>query len=182
VKNEPERHSRIGLIALLGAVAFAAAALLNLGGFGRRLDAFFRFPITPEHAPPAAPALPPPVLAEALTQAWFLDAPGYDGAEAEQKRTGAPLLVFFHKRACEPCRRVEHELLASPEMKHFLEGAVRVRVDVGAGAREDLLAQKLQVATLPALVAISPTGALHPITLQRGGLLLSPAQVVAQLP
>ncbi len=121
--------------------------------------------------------------AEALTQAWFLDAPGYEGAAAEQKKTGAPLLVFFHKRACEPCRMVEHQLLAAPELKHVLEGTVRVRVDLGSGPREELLAQKLQVASLPALVSISPAGAVRAITLQRGGLLLlSPAQVDAQLP
>ena len=191
MKNERERSGSIGFIILFSVICFGAAVVFDLGGIGGKVNKLLAFgpPDTP--SAPAAPAPAPTALpsaaiktgdgAPAVTQAWFLDSGGYDGAVSERKSTGASMIIYFQKRGCDACRIVERELLASAEMKRFLASVVKVRIDVAAGDPETRIAQHFKVSDLPSLVAVSPSGDAHLVQLQRGGGLIPTEKVIASL-
>ncbi len=194
--TEPSaRSSRIAVLSLLAILIFATAVALDLGGLGswfqKMLMPASPAPSSSDAGPAAAPgearpfpgAQPPapPPPPDSLTQAWFLDSPGYDGAIAEAKKVNASVVIYFRKPQCEPCKRVEHDLLAAPELKRALETKGKVRIDVSAGEREARIAGQYNVQELPELIAIAPDGSARRIALTRGGILMSPAQVIAAL-
>lgn len=82
---------------------------------------------------------------------WHTD---FAKAEAEAKRLGRPLLVHFHATWCGPCRRMEREVLNTPEVLAQLDAAfVAVKVD------SDLypeLTRKCVVRALPSDVVLDP--------------------------
>jgi len=157
----------IGGVALLAAALFAGALAFDLGGLQSKL---FAEPIA-AHA--IAPTFPPP--AAAITPAWYIGASGYDGAEQEQKTARANLIVYFQQRSCDGCRKFEKEVLAAPEVKSFLAGVVKVRVDPGDGEREQVLARRLGVSQLPAVAVIPQQG---PPRLLPQGALSSPHALI----
>lgn len=126
----------IGWVVLFAALAFGAAFAVDFHGLQRAI-----LDERPRHA---------------VTPAWYLDASGYDGAEAEQKSAQAPMLVYFHKRVCEPCRKFEHEVLGPA--KPQLASVVKVRVDVDAGDREKQLAKRFGVESAPGLALVPADG------------------------
>ena len=165
----------IGGLALLLALAFGAALLLDVGGLQGKLLAdgpSSEHKVTPRFAPAAAPRPP----AAEITPAWFLGASGYDGAELERQSARAPLLVYFQKRACDGCRRFEKEVLAAPEVKSFLGTVVKVRLDPDDGDREQKLAHRFGVTDLPAVVVVAQQG---PPRLLPQAALRSPHQLIA---
>jgi thiol:disulfide interchange protein len=150
-------RSWIGGLALLLAVVFGAALWFDVGGLQGRL-----FAEPAEKAQAIAPKLPPAAAAPhapaEITPAWFLGASGYDGAELERQSARASLLLYFQKRSCEGCRRFEKEVLAAPEVKSFLTGVVKVRVDPDDGDREQRLARRFGVSQLPAVAVVPAQG------------------------
>ncbi|HLJ12604.1 MAG TPA: thioredoxin family protein [Planctomycetaceae bacterium] len=57
---------------------------------------------------------------------WMTD---FDAAHAEAKRLNRPLLVHFYGNNCPPCRRMEKEVLNSPQLLKLLDsGFVAVKV------------------------------------------------------
>ena len=147
---------RLGTAVFLGALALAALLVLDLGGLRTRL-----FADTPERPSKIAPKLPAPSAekpAAPITPAWFLDASGYDGAELERQAAGASMVIYFQKRKCEPCRKFEHDILGSPEVKSFLQDVVKVRVDPDDGDAERKLAMRFGVSGVPAIAVIPHQG------------------------
>ncbi len=164
-------------------LAFAGALWRDVGGINEQMANLIHF--SPPPAPPSSltekldaattgPAVPQ------VTQAWFLNASGYEGAEAERKRSGARMVVYFHRHGCELCRRVEHELFASAEMKHLLLGVVKVRVDIEAGPPEIRLAQQLGAGDTPTMIAIGADGVVRKVPLQAAGALVSGAHLALE--
>jgi len=180
VTTPRERGGTIGLIVFALALAFGAAIWFDVGHIGEQLARLVSDNPSRAAAPSAASRdRTPPASPVAITQAWYLDVPGYAGADDERRAAHAPMLVYFQTRSCDLCRRVDRELLASPEMKPLLDGAVKVRVDVMSSAREQRLAQKLGALAVPALIEIDAKGLSHKLPLELAGKLVSPAQLAA---
>lgn len=173
-------RSFIGVAVLLLALGFGVALVMDVGGLQSKL--FNEGP--PEKKPPAVAKLPAPADKPEpppgpVTPAWFVGANGFDGAELERQGARAPMVVYFQKRRCDGCRKFEHDVLASADVKGFLETAVKVRVDPEDGEREKKLAQRFGVVTVPAFVLVPQRGPAHQIPLQRASGLLSPRELIA---
>ena len=168
-------RSWIGGLVLLLAVAGVGALLLDVGGLQTKL---FAEPGEPQRAITAklAAAPAPGKPAADVTPAWFLGASGFDGAELERQSARAPLLVYFQKKSCDGCRRFEKDVLAAAEVKSFLSGVVKVRVDPGDGDREERLAKRFGVSQLPAVAVIPQQG---PARLLPDAALKSPRELIA---
>ena len=59
------------------------------------------------------------------------------------------------KRNCEACRRFEHDVLATAEVKSFLTDLVKVRVDAD---EEKKLAARFGVSATPSIVVVPRQG------------------------
>ncbi len=165
----------IGVVALLAALAFGAALVLDLGGIQARLfsDGPSRPPPPVAKLPAAAPLSKP---AAPITPAWYLGATGYEGAELERRAARASMVIYFQKRKCDACRRFEREVLGAPEVKAFLAEVVKVRVDAEDGAAERKLAGRFGVTGFPSVVVVGTRG---PPRVLEGRALSSAHQLVA---
>ncbi|HUJ26467.1 MAG TPA: thioredoxin family protein [Myxococcales bacterium] len=168
-------RSWIGGLALLLAVAFGALLWFDVGGVQTKL--FAEPGAKARVVVPKFPAAPPAATPSGeITPAWFLGANGYDGAELERQSARAPLIVYFQKKSCDACRRFEKDVLAATEVKAFLGGVVKVRVDPDDGDREQRLAHRFGVAQVPAVLVVPPQG---PPRLLPGTALKSPRELIA---
>lgn len=169
-------RSWIGGLALLLAVTFGALLWFDVGGLQTRLFADGASEAKRVVSPKLAQAPAPQRPAQEITPAWFLGANGFDGAELERQSARASLIVYFQKKSCDPCRRFEKDVLATPEVKSFLGGLVKVRVDPEDGEREQKLAHRFGVAQLPAVAVVPPQG---PPRLLPETALKSPRELIA---
>src|SRR3954469_4739200 len=162
----------IGAVVLVSALAFGTALVLDLGGLQSKL-----FADGPERvAPPAAklpPAAPPPRPAAPITPAWYIGGSGYEGAELERQAARASMVIYFQKRKCDACRRFEHEVLGSTEVKSFLVDLVKVRVDPDDDPK---LAARFGISSTPSVVVVPRQG---PPRVIPDRALSSPHQLVA---
>jgi thiol:disulfide interchange protein len=110
---------------------------------------------------------------------WYEGARGFADADAERKKTGAPMVVYFHTDWCGWCRKLESDYLASKEGADFLRGVLRVRVNPEEGSDENALAAEFGVRGFPAFFVVSADGGskrrVHPFTTEG---FMSPAQFV----
>jgi thiol:disulfide interchange protein len=84
---------------------------------------------------------------------WMKD---FDTAQSESQRLNRPLLIHFHADWCVPCRRMDRDVLSSPELaEQFQQAFVGVKVD--ADQHPELL-KRFGVRSLPADVVVSPDG------------------------
>ena len=162
----------IGGVVLIAALAFGAALVLDLGGLQSRL-----FAEGPEKPPAIAAKLPAPALppkpAAPITPAWFIGGSGYEGAELERQAARAAMVIYFQRHKCEACRKFEHEVLGSAEVKSFLTDLVKVRVDAD---EEKKLAARFGVTSTPAVVVVPRQGPPRAIP---DRALSSPHQLIA---
>jgi hypothetical protein len=148
---------RLGGLVFIAALVISLALVFDAGGvrsrvFGERPEQQREF------APPRLPAPATTTPSAAVTPAWYLGASGYEGAELERQSARANLIIYFQKRACDPCRKFEREVLASPEVKSFLADVVKVRVDPDDGAAERKLAARFGVSDVPAIAVVPDRG------------------------
>ncbi len=84
---------------------------------------------------------------------WLTD---FRTAEAEAQRLGRPLLIHFSAQWCIPCRRMDRDVLHSPELSaHLKRNFVGVKVDAD---REPDVLKKFGVRSLPADVVVTAQG------------------------
>lgn len=84
---------------------------------------------------------------------WKTD---FASAQAEAKKLKRPLVVHFCATWCGPCKRMEREVLCSPQMLKTLDaGFVAVKVDVGQNPN---LQTKYNISGLPTDIIFSPGG------------------------
>ena len=168
-------RSWIGGLALLAAAVFGGLLWFDVGGVQAKL-----FADPPDSKREIAAKLPAPAPASPpsaeITPAWFLGASGFDGAELERQSARATLLVYFQRKRCDGCRRFEKEVLAAPEVKSFLGTVVKVRVDPDDGEREQKLARRFGVSSLPAVAVVPQNG---PSRLLPAAAMESPRALVA---
>jgi hypothetical protein len=144
----------IGALVFVAALAFGGALVLDVGGLQSRL-----FAEGPEKAPPPSAKLPapapPPKPAAPITPAWYIGGSGYEGAELERQAARASMVIYFQKRDCDACRKFEHDVLGSAEVKSFLTDLVKVRLDFD---EEKKLASRFGVTGAPAIVVVPRQG------------------------
>jgi len=148
---------RLLLITMLGAAATAGCGPLPAGtppasppvraatarnAEGARTPADGR-PSAPSSAAAPAGATSPIALTD-----------DYEGALARAEAEGKPLLLFFTAPWCEYCRRLEGEVLATPEAQAATAHFVCVRVDF---ARRDLHEQ-YRVKVFPTIIPATSRG------------------------
>jgi YHS domain-containing protein len=84
---------------------------------------------------------------------WLTD---FNEAESEAKRLNWPLVVHFYGPSCPPCKKMEKELLLSPQVLKILDsGFIAVKVDV---AKNLNLQPRFQIAAMPTDIILSPEG------------------------
>lgn len=77
-------------------------------------------------------------------------------AQSEARDTGRPLLVHFHAEWCGPCRKMEREVLGTPDLARQIDGRfVAVKVDADRSAE---LLETFGVLSLPCDLFLSPEG------------------------
>jgi thiol:disulfide interchange protein len=163
----------IGPLALLLAIAAGAAIVLDVGGIQRKL---FVEKDAPQLLMPKLGAPPPPAKPPQVTPAWYLGAPGFEGADLERQSARAEMLVYFTRKRCDECRRFEREVLGAQSVRQFLDGVVKVRVDPDDGEREQKLQQRFEVKSLPAVVVVGQKG---PPRLLPQAALSAPSRLIA---
>jgi YHS domain-containing protein/thiol-disulfide isomerase/thioredoxin len=85
--------------------------------------------------------------------AWMTD---FAAAETEAKRLNWPLLVHFYGPSCPPCRKMESELLQTPQVLKYLEsGFIAVKVDCAKNLK---VSGRFQIASMPTDLILSPDG------------------------
>lgn len=80
----------------------------------------------------------------------------FNRALEEARRRDCVLLVHFYATWCPPCKRMDREVLGTPELARLLEsGAVAVKVD---GERHGDLKDRFSIEAFPSDVIITPQG------------------------
>jgi YHS domain-containing protein/thiol-disulfide isomerase/thioredoxin len=98
-----------------------------------------------------------PMLAAELTPAsvWMTD---FAKAEAEAKRLHRPLVVHFHTHYCPPCRKMEKDVLNTPQVLRQLDaGFVAVKVNLSVRTNAAVQA-KYRVEAMPTDLVLNPEG------------------------
>jgi thiol:disulfide interchange protein len=101
-----------------------------------------------------------------VSASWYEGAAGYDRAWPEWQESHAPALIYFYTDWCRYCKEFERELLSSNEVKEYLQGVVKVRINPEDGSQDQKVAQMFGVTGYPAIFLI-PSGASKPIRLSR---------------
>jgi thiol-disulfide isomerase/thioredoxin len=84
---------------------------------------------------------------------WKLD---FAAAEAEAKSLNRPLVVHFYGTRCPPCKKMEQEVLITPQVLKLLEaGFVAVKVDVVKNGR---VSERFGITSMPTDLILSPDG------------------------
>ena len=104
------------------------------------------------------------VHAEDLTPAsvWMTS---FTKAQAEAKRLHRPMVVHFHTTTCPPCRKMEKEVLHTPQILKLLDsGFVAVKVDMNDASNAKVVA-KYRIDAMPTDIVLSQDGTvLHRTT------------------
>lgn len=96
-----------------------------------------------------------------LCQPLFAQASGkwetnFAQAETEAKRLGRPLLVHFYAPWCGPCRKMEAQVLNTPELHRTIsDHFVAVKVDID---KQPNVADRFKIKLLPSDCIVSPQG------------------------
>jgi len=95
-----------------------------------------------------APATPPSIRWEK----------NFDAALRKAKSSGMPLLVDFWAEWCAWCHRLDQSTYVDPWVVRKARAFVAVKIDTEGSRKEQQIAEKYQVRTLPTIVFLSPEG------------------------
>jgi tetratricopeptide (TPR) repeat protein len=118
--------------------------------------------------PPARAAIAARLVEEAATSApprlsvssyWYEGADGYRQAVAEQERSRAPMIVYFHVSWCPYCRKMDAEVLPVAAVTRFLADVVKVRVNPETSPADRALEKQLASKGYPSVYVIPAPGA-----------------------
>ncbi|MEO5930506.1 MAG: thioredoxin fold domain-containing protein [Candidatus Kapaibacterium sp.] len=123
---------------------------------------------TEAHAQPKAPP----------ATAWGVGSAGY--GEAMKLSDGKkPLIVYFYADWCPFCKRLNSQILATPEVEGYLGDIIRVKINPESGGGERALSELYNVKAFPAFIILSPaTGKQRMIHPFHKGIGMSPAQFI----
>ncbi len=96
-----------------------------------------------------APAPPPPAIK------WEKN---FDAALRKAKTSGKPVIVDFWAEWCAWCHRLDQSTYVDPWVVRKALAFVAVKVDTEGSRKEQAVAERYQVRTLPTIVFLSPEG------------------------
>ena len=112
-------------------------------------------------APPEAPPTSAPAGAKTVATTWYQGADGYVRAVDEARKTGSPLVVYFYTDWCGYCKRLDKELLPTPEMGEFLKRTVKVKINPETNSEAARVAEQFNVDGFPSFFIV-PKGNTSP--------------------
>lgn len=86
---------------------------------------------------------------------WYEGARGYKAALAEQSQSGKPMAIFFHADWCQSCKKLRETVLSTPEVKQYMSGFIRVKLEPEKEREVKILADKLGVIGFPTFFIIA---------------------------
>jgi thiol-disulfide isomerase/thioredoxin len=95
-----------------------------------------------------APASPPAIRWEK----------NFDTALKKAKSAGKPLMVDFWAEWCAWCHRLDQSTYVDPWVVRKAQAFVAVKVDTEGSRKEQAIAERYQVRTLPTIIFLSPEG------------------------
>ena len=101
----------------------------------------------------------------APVEGWLAD---IGDAQAEAKRTGKPMLVYFTASWCPPCQQMKKSTLPDAAVKQSLDKYVPVMIDIDEHGD---VAQRFGVSSVPTFMAVESDGTV--LKMGSGGM---PAQ------
>ena len=102
------------------------------------------------------PAPKTPVLSGGKEYEWYHDSQGYEAALERQRRTGKPMLVYFHADWCKFCKKFVRETLADPGVKDYLSNVIKVRITPDNGDEERGLMKEFGAVSYPSVYVTHP--------------------------
>lgn len=94
-----------------------------------------------------------PALPAFAAEGWYTD---FNAAQEQARKLNRPMIVHFHTSWCGPCKKMEREVLNTPEVRQLLKtGIVGVKVDGDANAA---LRARYNVGSYPTDLVLSPDG------------------------
>ena len=110
---------------------------------------------------------------------WENGFAGYMKVSRLQAESGKPMALFFYTDWCSSCKALREEILATPQVREYMESLHAVKVNPEAGGAENRLAQDYGVLGYPTfLIVDSITGRVKQIT-RTGNI--TPEQFIDQL-
>ena len=100
-------------------------------------------------AVPGTPAVPQ----QEAVYPWYEGGAGYKKALQAQKSTDDAIAIYFFTTWCPYCRKFEKNILNTPEVKHGLEPALKVKADA---EKEEALSEKFGVNSYPRFYVVTP--------------------------
>jgi thiol-disulfide isomerase/thioredoxin len=82
----------------------------------------------------------------------------FDAALRKAKSVGKPVLVDFWAEWCAWCHRLDQSTYVDPWVVRKAQAFVAVKIDTEGSRKEQQIAEKYQVRTLPTIVFLSPEG------------------------
>jgi len=89
---------------------------------------------------------------------WYDGAEGYKRALTEQARSGKPIALFFHADWCKACQKLRESVLSTAEVKQFMSGYIRVKIEPEKETAAKILANKYGVIGFPTFFVVPKSG------------------------
>jgi len=88
---------------------------------------------------------------------WHSNTDGFIKANLLQKQTQKPILLFFYTDWCTNCESLRENILATSDVKEFLNNTIPVKINPESGPSENQLSNEFGVMGYPTLIVISPS-------------------------
>jgi thiol:disulfide interchange protein len=92
----------------------------------------------------------------AAESGWYYGSEGFERASAEQKTSGAPVLLYFYTDWCGWCKKLDADVFSSPEFKQRYGSVLKVKVNAERKGADRNLALQYGVQGFPALYVLRP--------------------------
>lgn len=99
-------------------------------------------------------------------QDWYDGVEGYKVALMEQSKTKKPLALFFHADWCKSCKSLRESVLSAPEVKQYMSGYIRVKIEPEKSSTAKNIANNFGVLGYPTVI-ILPSNSSTPYAIRK---------------